>query len=146
MATCPYRGRPSPPAASNISISSGFGSVAIITSAYSAASAHESGPETASPIGTPSSGRSRGRDQCRPRVRRMALLLKPWVVVVGADREVEAGPLRADRVVHQFCRAALLAHQRVSELNHRRPLAEMSLPQGGSQRRQEQTPVRSAAR
>ncbi len=60
-ATWPYRGLPAPPAASNRSTSSRFGSVAMSTSAYRPASWHDRGPDTATPTGTPSSGRSHSR-------------------------------------------------------------------------------------
>lgn len=55
------RGLPAPPAESNMSPSSRRGSTAIMTSAYSPASWHESGPDTAMPMGGGSGGRSHSR-------------------------------------------------------------------------------------
>ena len=75
-------------------------------------------------------GGVRGGAQYRPRIRRVPLLRQPGVVVVRADREIEAGPLGAHRVVHQIDRAALLAHERVSELNHRAPLRKCRFRKG----------------
>ena len=54
----PMRGLPAPPAASNNSPSSAFGSTAIIRSASSPAISQDCLPDTATPIGTRVSGRS----------------------------------------------------------------------------------------
>src|SRR5512135_2552810 len=80
---CPTRGLPAPPAASNSSPSSGFGSTAISTSASCPASAHDWRPDTAIPIGG-------GRSRQVPQPGRLDLkVLAPEGDVVPAEQGTE---------------------------------------------------------
>jgi hypothetical protein len=57
----------------------------------------------------------------------VTLLVQPREVVVGGDGEIEAGLFGTHQVVNKLPRPALLAHHRVTDLHHARPLTRQAV-------------------